>query len=207
VKGAYASLASGNYSEALEKAEVVSRLPSQQKGTAEANYLKGYVQVYGQYRFKEGREALKGMVDTYPKHVLAPLAQKALADSFYWQGEYPQALQEYSRLKILYGAAGWGAYALYQSGNCLLLQHKDGDALAMYRDAVEQYPGDPMSDASMLRVAEVYRALDDDLQAREEFQHVLKDAKDPSVRAVATDELETIEHEEENPKNKGGPSE
>jgi CO dehydrogenase/acetyl-CoA synthase beta subunit len=52
-------------------------------------------------------------------------------------------------------------------------------------------------------VAEVYRALDDDLQARDEFQHVLKVSKNPVVRNIAMDELETIEHESENPHKKG----
>jgi TolA-binding protein len=177
--------------------------PSTQVGSAEAAYLKGYVLTYGQHRFNEAREVLKGMVDEHAKHPLAPLAQKALADSFYWQGDYVHALEEYRRLQVLYGSQGWGAYALYQSGQCFWLQRKDGDSLAVFREAAEKYPGDPMADAALLRVAEVYRALDDDLQARDEFQHVLKVSKNPVVRNIAMDELETIEHESENPHKKG----
>jgi TolA-binding protein len=177
--------------------------PASQVGSAEAAYLKGYVLAYGQLRFKEARDVLRGMVNEHAKHPLAPLAQKALADSFYWQGDYPHALEEYARLRVLYGSEGWGAYALYQSGQCLLLQRKDGDALAVFRDAAEKYPGDPMSDAALLRVAEVYRMLDDDLQARDEFQHVLKVSKEPAVRSIAMDELESIEHDAENLKSKG----
>ena len=206
VKPAYASLAGGHYAEALLQCEPLAQGPASQAGSAEAVYLKGYVLAFGQLRLKEARDVLRGMVDEHAKHPLAPLAQKALADSFYWQGDYPHALAEYARLRVLYGSEGWGAYALYQSGQCLLLQRKDGDALAVFRDAAEKYPGDPMSDAALLRVAEVYRRLDDGLQARDEFQHVLRVSKDPAVRGIAMDELESIEQEAENPKMKGAHS-
>jgi len=100
-----------------------------------------------------------------------------------------------------------GAYALYQCGTCLLIQRKDGDALTAFRDAAEKFPQDPMADQALLRVAEVYRMLDDDHQAREEFQKVLKTAKSEQVRALAMDELESIEKESDPDTGRGTPAE
>jgi TolA-binding protein len=202
LKPAYVSLASGFYGEALAKSEAVLKGSPTAEGSAEASYLKGYALTYGEYRFGEGRLALKNVVAQHAQHPLAPLAQKTLADTLYWQGLYERAVEEYSRLNALYGPAGWGAYALYQSGNCMLLLRKDGDALSFYRSAAEKYPDDPMADAALLRVAEVYRMLDDDLQAREELQNVLKHSRNEAVRALAMDELEAIEQAEETKKER-----
>ncbi len=202
---AYGSVAVGDYATALERSEALAKGPVTQSGVPEAIFLQGYVLTYGQYRFGEGRRVLKGMVEHHATHPLTPLAQKAYADSLYWQGLYDKAIEEYVRLQSLYGAQGWGAYALYQCGNCMMVRRKDGEALTYYRSAAEKFPGDPMADAALLRVALIYRMLEDDAQAREELQKVLKVAKDPAVRATAMQELESIDYETQQTPNPGAP--
>lgn len=208
VQPAYRALAEGDYVKALALSQALAQGPAEVPGAPEALYLRGYAFLTGEGKFNEGRRALSTFVDRYPRHLLAPLAQKALADSFYWEGMPERALKEYGRLLNLAGDQGWGAYALYQSGNCMWSLRKDGDALSFYRSAGDKYPGDPMAEAALLRVAEVYRMLGDDTQARDEFQRLMKVAKDPAVRSLAMDELESIDHAAQPiPDERGGPSE
>jgi len=108
LKAAYDALAAGDYPMALRLAEGFKPQGGAQTGAVEAEYLKGYVLAVGQGKGAAAREILREMVDRNPHHILAPLAQKTLADSYYWAGAYGPALVEYRRLAEIYGQAGWG---------------------------------------------------------------------------------------------------
>jgi tetratricopeptide (TPR) repeat protein len=188
-----ASIASGDYPAALKELEDQTARVPLPAFAEEAWYLQGYLQAYGLSDFRKARTPLQNLVDSNPRHRLAAKAIRLLGDCYYFDSLYEPARRQYQALLEMYGDAGQGAYALYQTGNCWSQQDKPGEALTSWRDAVEKYPKDPWAVRSQLQVANMYVALDDPQMAKPELQKLLEMTTDPVVQAAVQESLKKLE--------------
>ena len=179
----------GDYVDALRKLAESAKGAAQDAGMAEAWYLEGYVLAYGRSEYKKARIPLQKLIDADPRHPMAPYAMRLLGDCYYFGRATEAAKRQYGTLLEMYGDAGFGAYALLQTGNCWIQDGKAGDALTAWRDAVEKYPQDPCAVRAQLQVANVYIGLDDPQMARPELQKLSSMTDDPVVNGIVRAEL------------------
>ncbi len=162
----------------------------------EALYLHAYALAFGRDDFQSAKLYLKQLLGLYPSSRFAMDAQKLLADCQYWLGHYQTAVKEYKTLMTIYAGKGLDSYALFQTGNCLLLDDKVEDALAAYRELSEKYPTDPLADSAQLLIANSYIKLQNYKQARVELQKLISFTRDKDVQESAQKALRQIEEEE-----------
>ena len=199
------NLAQGNYEECIkETRDIASQVPPG-PFVPEALYLEGYAMAFGRTDFQGARTPLHQLLDSFPPGKFSPEAQKLLADCHYWQGHYQTAGKEYKKLGTVFAGKGFDAYALFQSGNCLLLDDKVSDAMGDYRELVEKYPTDPLADSAQLLVANSYLKLQNYKQAKEELQKLVSMAHDNGLQQAAQKALRQIEEEEPFRKGVGVP--
>lgn len=200
-----ASLAQGNYEEALKEAKDISSQVPPGPCTEEALYLQGYILAYDKSDFVDVRLPLKQLLDQYPGGKYAASAQRLLADCRYWLGHYNHAMNEYKKLSANYPGRGLDGYALLQTAHCLLLNDKVGDALSAYREIVEKYPTDPTADWAQLMVANTYLKLQNYSQAKTELQKLMSFTQSKDVQDEAQKALRQLEAEEPFRKGVGVP--
>lgn len=199
------SLGSGSYEETIKDArELTSQVPAS-PFQEEALYLQAYALVYGRADFQGARSPLHQLLDLYPQGKFAMEAQKLLADCQYWQGHYQTAGKEYKKLETLYSGKGLDSYALLQGGNCLLLDDKVNDALALYKELVDKYPTDPLADSAQLMVANSYLKLQNTKQAKAELRKLMSLTHDNNIQHAAQKALRQIDDEEPLQKGVGVP--
>jgi len=194
-------LAEGDYKEGLRLAREISSLVPASASSEEALYLQAYVLVYGQSDFHGAKLPLKQILDFYQGGFYAANAQKLLADCEYWQGHYEKAGKEYKKLQTSYGDKGFAPYAQLQSGNCLLLDDKVGDAINAYRDLIEKYPTDQAATSAQLMIANSFLKLLNFKQAKIELRKLMALTQNRDIQQSAQKSLRQIEEEE--PFNKG----
>ena len=69
-------------------------------------------------------------------------AQYLLASSYQENGDFEQALEEYSKVNVLFEAYDvWVAEAQYKTAEIYIREGRRGDALSLLTSIVETYPG------------------------------------------------------------------
>ena len=198
-------LKNGDYEQCLKDTkEITSQVPPGPL-TEEAYFLHAYAMAYGRSDFQAAKFSLKQLLDLYPSGRFAMDAQKLLADCQYWLGHYQTAGKEYKKLTTVYAGKGLDSYALFQTGNCLLLDDKVDDALASYRELADKYPTDPLADSAQLMIANSYLKLQNYKQAKVELQKLVSFTRDKDVQDAAQKALRQIEEEEPFRKGVGVP--
>lgn len=189
-------ISKGDYESALKASREISNQIPPSEFTQESLYLQSYILAFARSDFRMVRLPLKQLLDSYPSGQFAPLAQKLLADCQYWQGNYGKALKEYKNLSANYGGEGFDSYALYQGGNCLLLDDKVSDALNDYRELVEKYPTDPLADSAQLMIANTYLKLQNYKLAKTELRKLVGLTHNESIEQASQKALRQLEEEE-----------
>jgi outer membrane protein assembly factor BamD (BamD/ComL family) len=198
-------LANGDYEACLkESKDITSQVPTN-TFTEEALYLHAYAMAFGRSDFQAAKASLKQLLDLYPSGKFSLDAQKLLADCQYWLGHYQTAGQEYKKLETIYSGKGLESYALFQMGNCFLLDDKVDDALASYRELTEKYPTDPLADSAQLIIADSYLKLQNYKQAKVELQKLVSFTRDKDIQEAVQKTLRQIEEEEPFQKGVGVP--
>ncbi len=189
-------LSQGDYESCVKDSkDLINQAPSG-PFIEEALYLHAYALAFGRSDFQSAKPYLKQLLSLYPSSLFGMDAQKLLADCQYWLGHYQTAIKEYKTLMTVYTGKGLDSYALFQTGNCLLLDDKVGDALAAYRELTEKYPTDPLSDSAQLLIANSYIKLQNYKQAKVELQKLMSFTRDKDVQDSAQKALRQIEEEE-----------
>lgn len=198
-------LSQGDYEACLKDSkDIISQVPPG-PFMEEALFLHAYAMAYGRSDFQAAKLSLKQLLSLYPSGRFAMDAQKLLADCQYWLGHYQTASKEYKKLTVVYAGKGLDSYVLLQTGNCLLLDDKVGDALAAYRELTEKYPTDPLADSAQLLIANSYLKLQNYKQAKVELQKLMSFTRDKDIQESAQKALRQIEAEEPFHKGVGVP--
>ena len=198
-------LAQGSYEDCIKASKDIASQVPPGPFAPEALYLEGYAMAFGRTDFQGARTPLHQLLDSFPPGKFSADAQKLLADCHYWQGHYQTAGKEYKKLGTVFAGKGFDAYALFQTGNCLLLDDKVSDALSDYRELVEKYPTDSLADSAQLIIATSYLKLQNYKQAKEELQKLVSMAHDDDLQHAAQKALRQIEEEEPFRKGVGVP--
>lgn len=186
----------GDYDNALKDSKEITNQVPPGVFAEEAYYLNAYAQAFGRSDFQGAKLPLKHLLDLYPAGKFALSAQKLLADCQYWMGHYQTAGKEYKKLLTVYGGKGLDSYALFQTGNCLMLDDKVTDALAAYRELTDKYPMDPLADSAQLMIANSYLRLQNYKQAKKDLQKLISFTHDKDIQQAAQKALRLIEEEE-----------
>jgi outer membrane protein assembly factor BamD len=87
------------------------------KGTPDGLYARGSAE-FQDGNYKKAREYFTRLKDEYPLHELAILAELGIADSFYTDKEYADAVNSYSDFLNMHPTNENIPYVIYQIGRC-----------------------------------------------------------------------------------------
>jgi tetratricopeptide (TPR) repeat protein len=154
-------------------------------------------QMYGMFRTKDERlekavMAYNEIIQTYKGTNSLPYAYLGIADAYYNNGKYKEALEYYNTFLERFPkhfltpmALAGRAYANYEQG-------KYSDALADLKTGLEKY-GDSYNYADMrLKSADCLVQLKDFTGAKQEYEAIIKDNGDSYWAGVAKEKLKEI---------------
>jgi tol-pal system protein YbgF len=121
----------------LEKAAAEQQAKAAQ--TPELLYQQGYDAVKGGDTAK-GREALSKFLELYPKHKLAANAHYWLAESYYGEKNYDQAILEFQDVIKNFPQSDKAPAAMLKQGMAFKESGDAKSAAYVYRKLIEQYP-------------------------------------------------------------------
>ena len=109
--------------------------------------------------FLAAREAYQRVIDSVAGQntETAAKAQLMIAESYYHQKDYQEALRAYLRLEILYAYPELQAAALLQAGKCRELLGEWDNAIKLYDKLLKEYPGTNWKEEATRRKAEAGR--------------------------------------------------
>ncbi len=91
-------------------------------------------------RPRAARAVLERFVAAYGDHELADEAYYRLAESYYNNKEYQQAILPFQEVVDRFGGTGWAAWAMVRQGECFRELGKDAEADLFWEDVVRLYP-------------------------------------------------------------------
>ena len=111
--------------------------------------------------FVAAREAYKRVIDSAEGQATetAAKAQLMIAESYYHQKDYQEALRAYLRLEILYAYPELQAAAVLQAGKCRELLGEWSNALKLYDKLLREYPDTNWKEEATRRRAEAQRRV------------------------------------------------
>jgi TolA-binding protein len=126
----------------------------------EADYVIGRC-LSNRAEFEAAREAYRKVIRSPQgaKTETAAKAQLMIAESYYHQKNYRQALREYLALEILYDYPAWQAAALLQAGKCHEMLGEWKQAVDEYTRLIDQYEKTDYVDEARTRLQAARRQL------------------------------------------------
>lgn len=91
-------------------------------------------------RPRAARAVLERFVAEYGDHKLADEAYYRLAESYYNNSEYQQAILPFQEVVDRFGGTGWAAWSMVRQGECFKKLGKDTEAELFWEDVVRLYP-------------------------------------------------------------------
>ncbi|MDI6781346.1 MAG: outer membrane protein assembly factor BamD [bacterium] len=134
---------------------------------------------YEQGDLTKALEQFNGLVKKYPQTIYAKAAEGTIAiiqeklsnkkakglyeeaRSLQEQGDYAEAIDEYTRMLEEYPKAYWTPYAQYSKAEAFYSQQKYKEAVAAWQKVIDNFPGSDMSPHSLYHIAECYEKLKD----------------------------------------------
>jgi len=146
-----------------EAREIASRIEAEFPGFAEqyeVNYVIGRC-LSNRAEFEAAREAYRKVIRSPQgaKTETAAKAQLMIAESYYHQKNYQQALREYLALEILYDFPTWQTAALLQAGKCHEMLGEWKQAADEYARLIAEYPGTDFVEEASNRLKAAKRRL------------------------------------------------
>lgn len=197
------SIADGNYDEAVSETKEMGVQVPLSPLTQQALYLEAYCMVYGWGDFHQATRVLHQLLDEDPKGSLGLSAERLLADSDYWQGNYLRATREYGKL-LSQSDQEVQDYSNLQIANCLLLKNKVGDAITAYRAIVDKDSPRRSAEMAQMMIANIYLKIQNPVQAKTEFQKLMSFTKNKAFQEDAQTNLREIDAQEPFKKPTGG---
>lgn len=126
--------------------------------------------------FESATGPLIDFLDNYepPQIALYPYdidTQLRIADAFYAQGKYREALEYYNRT---IGAEPGGDYAMFQVANSYYRMNRNFEAVTQFRRMLRIYPYSQLREQAQYNVAYIYLNTGNSEQAVEEFRTVIE---------------------------------
>jgi TolA-binding protein len=123
---------------------VASRIQQQFPGFVaqyEADYVMGWV-LQNQAELEQARDAYHKVLRAAAaeRTETAAKAQCMIAETFYHQKNWQEALREYMKVEILYKFPYWQSISLIQAGKCHEALGERKEAMALYQQVIEKYP-------------------------------------------------------------------
>jgi tol-pal system protein YbgF len=100
-------------------------------------------------------------------------------------GMYPQALSKFQELQRRYPKSPLSEPAEYFSANALFEMGKYEQAILQFNDVTMRFPSGKFASASMLREAEAFQKINDQIDARLTLQKLVNDHPDSPEAATA----------------------
>jgi TolA-binding protein len=106
----------------------------------EADYVMGW-SMANQAEFEQARDSYRKVLrnPAAERTETAAKAQCMIAETFYHQKNWPEALREYMKVEILYDFPYWQSISLIQAARCHEALGERKEAVAMYQQVVEKY--------------------------------------------------------------------
>ncbi len=104
---------------------------------------------------------LNGLTNRYPKSASRPEYDYLLARSFYLEGRRRDAIEAYDRTCRRFPASEWGVYSRYLSGNLSLGLNDYPQAIAAFREVVDNHVGSEYFDRALTGLADALIWLGD----------------------------------------------
>jgi len=119
-------------------------------------------QAYGDEAFEIAVDGYKKLLDQYPFDPNAEEAQLKIASSYYLSGRYPEAIAAFGDFERIHPTSPNLPYVEYHLGMSYLAQATTSDrdqgaatnALTVFRNLVDRFPGNPWAERATLRVRE-----------------------------------------------------
>ncbi|NOX55825.1 MAG: tetratricopeptide repeat protein [Planctomycetes bacterium] len=110
-----------------------------------------------QAKFDQAREAFRRVVDSVQgrRTETAAQAQLMMAETFFLQKNYKQALLEYLKVYHLYAYPEWQAAGLFQAGLCDEMLGNWSDAAKTYELLLNQFPKSELAQQAERRLARI----------------------------------------------------
>jgi TolA-binding protein len=107
----------------------------------EADYVMGW-SMANQAEFEQARDSYRKVLrnPTAERTETAAKAQCMIAETFYHQKNWQEALREYMKVEILYDFPYWQSISLIQAAKCHEALGERKEAMALYQQVVEKYP-------------------------------------------------------------------
>ena len=123
---------------------VASRIQQQFPGYAaqyEADYVVGWC-LANQAEFEGARESYRKVLHNpaAERTETAAKAQCMIAESFYHQKNWQEALREYMKVEILYDFPYWQSISLIQAAKCHEALGERKEAVKLYQQVIDKYP-------------------------------------------------------------------
>ncbi len=102
-----------------------------------------YAAALASFRAREHGQAVLEFTDfiaRYPRHPLVPNAQFWIAEAYYLQRDYRQALAEYEKVTAMNGKAGKAPDALLKIGLCFRALNEPNRAREIWQQLLQAYP-------------------------------------------------------------------
>lgn len=133
---------------------------------AEELYAKAEEQIKKK-RWDRAAEEFQALVDTHPYHQLTPHAELRLADMYFLDGRYPEALAAYEQFLKMHPTSEWAPYAMYLLASCHYHQRGTYDrdpsatrkAADVFDRLVSSYPDSRYAELARARLDQVRAEL------------------------------------------------
>jgi TolA-binding protein len=135
-------LALKKWKEVREAAEALKADAPADPLTAEADYARGRA-LQQLARWDDARAAYQAVIDARKGGDLAARAQLMIGETYFHQKDYHEAIRQFLKVDILYGAPPWQAAALLETGKAYEQLAQWADAAETYERLRAKFPDDP----------------------------------------------------------------
>jgi outer membrane protein assembly factor BamD len=133
---------------------------------AEDLYAKAEAQIKKK-RWDRAAEEFQRLVDTHPYHPLTPHAELRLADMYFLDGRYPEALAAYEQFLKMHPTNEWAPYTMYLLASCHYHQRTTYDrdptatrkAAEIFERLVSSHPDSRYAELARTRLGQVRAEL------------------------------------------------
>lgn len=179
------SVQEGRFDEAMKHAAAAAEKVPPPEDLDEILFLQGWLSAFHFSDLQRAASVWQHLLDVYPDSSKALLTRRFLADVWYWQARYDQALDAYRTLAKDVEDVPSRCYARLQAAHCLVLKNEIGEALTAYRKVVDDCPAESFAETAQLMIGNLYVKIGNPAQARLEFEKLAKLTKRPELRQTS----------------------
>ena len=148
-------------------------------------------------KYGESRRAFASLLDSSLSTAHKDDAQGMIAQSFFIEGNYEQALEEFEKLDT----EEYSPEALYKAAYCCSKLGRHEEALRGYDELVKNYPDSHFATAAYFDMGAIYGLLKDYTNSRQKYYDALDTTEDSKIQAEIQYEIGRSFYEESDYQN------